>query len=192
MLILHRAQAPVARWRQTRFLRVPLSLILASGLTGQGCSQDGGESRAAKTTRRDTVSASVSATVASLEAAEGEAERSRQLVHIAAAAVGNYEPLEGEHRGSLTQGRAQDHMLLLRYGRCYRILAVGGSGLNDLDLALYDRDQVERLRDLSSDRYPMLGVAPSLCPNRTDAYRLEVRAQQGAGSYTVGVWQSPL
>lgn len=178
--------------RSRRSCRALWPWLIACCLSRGGCGGDASASRAAQSADESGRPILDPAETAAFSPAQNAEIRGQQLVQLARSVVANYQPLDRQWAGSLAKGQAQDHMLLLRYGRCYRILAVAGVGVQDLDLALYDRDQVERLRDLSSDRYPTLGLSPSLCPPRSDTYRLEVRAYEGAGEYTVGVWESPL
>ena len=46
--------------------------------------------------------------------------------------------------GSLRQGERSDHLLVLEAGRCYRVVGVGGDGVTDMDLFLYDPAGVQR------------------------------------------------
>ena len=101
------------------------------------------------------------------------------------------EPTEYRFQGEVDKRTSQSHMLVLRYGHCYRIIGVGSAGIEDLDLALLDSHDIERTRDLSSDRFPVIGLDPEFCPNVSAGYRLEVRAYSGAGRYSLAVMQTP-
>jgi hypothetical protein len=74
---------------------------------------------------------------------------------------------------------------------CYRILAVGGVEVNDLDLALYDADGGELDADTSGGDYPALGTTRPICPPSPGRYRVEVRMRSGAGEYAVVAVRTP-
>ena len=122
---------------------------------------------------------------------KNDAERESQLNKVVALVAPKLEPTEYRFSGDVDKHSSQSHMLVLRYGHCYRIIGVGSEGIEDLDLALLDSQDVERSRDLSSDRFPQIGVDPELCPNNSSGFRLEVRAYAGSGRYSVAVMQTP-
>jgi hypothetical protein len=92
--------------------------------------------------------------------------------------------------GTLAQGARSDHLVVLEPGRCYRVVGVGGEGVDDMDLFLYDPDGVQANQDASQDRYPVLGVQAELCPIRAGAYRLQVQMYQGGGQFALGVYRT--
>jgi hypothetical protein len=76
------------------------------------------------------------------------------------------------------QGATATHDLQLQGGQCYSLLAVGGDGVNNLDLTLFDGN-----RSVGTDG--TLNAFPSVrhCPERTGRYRLRIQASQGSGEY---------
>lgn len=155
-----------------------------------GCNNPADQSRAARLIQRGSAPKSP-APFSELPVATSAEERKAQLAEMARVLAPEYRPTKPHYTGSLRQGEATDHLLVLRYGHCYRLIGVGGEGLSDLDLALFDSNHVEARRDLTTDRYPHLGVRPSLCPTRSQPYRLRVQAHHGSGAYTVVLLQSP-
>lgn len=92
--------------------------------------------------------------------------------------------------GKLAQGARSDHLLVLESGRCYRIVGVGGDGVQDMDLFLYDPQGVQSNLDASQDRYPVLGTQTEICPSSSGAYRLQVQMYQGGGEFAIGVYRT--
>lgn len=94
-------------------------------------------------------------------------------------------PLGGAIEGTLEAGEHRDQLLVLDYGKCYRVVGVGGPEAEDLDLVLYDPDNVQVQRDLAQDPYPVLGEQAEICPPMAGAYRLQVTMFKGRGRYLV-------
>lgn len=94
-------------------------------------------------------------------------------------------------RGELRQGGHRDQLLVLRGGSCYRVLAAGGDGIDDLDLFLFDPNDVLSQQDPAQDRFPTLGVQSDLCPPVSGAYRLQASMYKGSGSYALRVYRTP-
>jgi hypothetical protein len=92
--------------------------------------------------------------------------------------------------GTLAQGARSDHLVVLEAGRCYRIVGVGGEGVQDMDLFLYDPAGVQANQDSGQDRYPVLGKQIEICPISAGAYRLQVQMYEGGGEFAVGVYRS--
>lgn len=92
--------------------------------------------------------------------------------------------------GALEAGGKRDHLLVLQGGRCYRVVAAAGPGVQDLDLVLYDEGGRQLRQDRTTDPEPMLGDKAEICPERGAAFRLQVRAYQGAGPYALRVLRS--
>ena len=93
--------------------------------------------------------------------------------------------------GKLAQGERSDHLLVLEAGRCYRVVGVGGEGVEDMDLFLYDPAGVQANQDASTDRYPVLGKTIEICPIRSGAYRLQAQMYKGGGELALGVYRTP-
>jgi len=89
-------------------------------------------------------------------------------------------------RGMLSQGQTSDFQAVLAPGRCYRIIGVGGPGMQDLDLYLYDLNGAELQHDTATDNFPVLGLGSSaICPQVAGSYRVRALAYQGGGEFAV-------
>jgi hypothetical protein len=93
-------------------------------------------------------------------------------------------------RGTLPERGRQAFLSVLPYGHCYRFLAVSSSGVSDLDLALFDANNVEIARDITEDPTPELGIHASICPGEASQYRVEVRMRRGHGDFLLATLHS--
>ncbi len=93
-------------------------------------------------------------------------------------------------RGTVEEGAARDFSHVVHPGWCYKVVAVGGEGIEDLDLRVYDADSVLVERDTTEDPRPFLGSARPICPVESATYRIEVRAASGGGDFAVQVYRS--
>ena len=94
-------------------------------------------------------------------------------------------------RGTLAQGANGSHDLEMIANHCYRILAVGGVEVNDIDLALFGPDGAELDADTGGGDYPALGTVRPICPPSPGRYRIEVRMRSGQGDYAVVAVRTP-
>lgn len=94
--------------------------------------------------------------------------------------------------GTLETSRAQNYSVPLAPGRCYKIIGVGGAGVEDLDLKLYDARGALIDQDIATDNFPVIGLQRPLCPATAITVRLEVIMYAGRGPYAVRVFsQAP-
>jgi hypothetical protein len=93
-------------------------------------------------------------------------------------------------RGTLATGATQDYQAVLQGGRCFKVVGVGGPGVTDLDLFLFDPNGVQVLQDTASDSYPVLGLTHPICPDTAGAYRVQVKMFAGTGEFGVRVYQT--
>jgi hypothetical protein len=93
--------------------------------------------------------------------------------------------------GSVVEGARSDHLLVLRAGHCYRIVATGASEVEDMDLFLYDPEGVQMQQDPAEDRYPVLGLQAEICPPEGGAYRLQVHMYKGGGQFAARLYRTP-
>jgi hypothetical protein len=100
----------------------------------------------------------------------------------------NMEPSTPIFRGSLTAGAHQDYQAVLQSDRCFKIIGVGGAGVTDLDLFLFDPQETQVQQDTATDAYPVLGLNHSICPDLAGSYRVRVRVFEGAGEFGVQVF----
>jgi len=112
-----------------------------------------------------------------------------RAIHERAAAT-TMRPHGAYAHGTLEDGARRDHLLVLEQGRCYRVVAASGPGVEDLDLVLYDDGGMQLRQDRTADPYPMLGDGAEICPERGTAFRLQVRAYRGAGPYAYRIYRS--
>ncbi len=93
-------------------------------------------------------------------------------------------------RGVLQTHSNQDYQVTITPGRCYKIIGVGGVGVTDLDLKLYDPNGTLVDQDIATDNYPVIGLNQQrpLCPQTGGSYRLRVEMYAGAGEFGVQVF----
>ena len=83
-------------------------------------------------------------------------------------------------RGEADEGGARDYSHAMHPGWCYKVVGLGGEGIEDLDLRVYDPNQVLIQRDTTRDAQPYLGQMG----------RIEVRVVMGSGPFAVQVYRS--
>jgi hypothetical protein len=94
-------------------------------------------------------------------------------------------------RGELREGEARDFTHIMQMGFCYKVIALGGEGIQDLDIRLFDQNNVLLLRDTTEDAQPVIGTERPVCPYETaTTYRLEVRARRGSGPFVAQFYHS--
>ncbi len=98
-----------------------------------------------------------------------------------------YENFGEPQRGTLADSGEQLYEVDLEGGKCYAILAVGDSGVRDMDLTLLDATGREVDRDEAGDARPTVRV----CPRTTGHYRMRVRMRSGSGSYVYAPYRWP-
>jgi hypothetical protein len=93
--------------------------------------------------------------------------------------------------GVLQQGARSDHLLVLKAGRCYRVVGAAEAAVTDMDLFLYDPDGVQTHQDPGQDRFPVLGMQTEICPEQGGAYRVQVHMYEGGGAFAFGLYRTP-
>jgi hypothetical protein len=93
--------------------------------------------------------------------------------------------------GELAEGERRDLLAVLKGGYCYRVLGVAGSGVQDMDLMLFDPDGMQTHQDPGQDPYPMLGLQAAICPATAGSFRIQVHMYKGGGRYAVRVFRTP-
>lgn len=95
------------------------------------------------------------------------------------------------HRGELpTEGAVRDVTHVMQPGWCYKVVAVGGEGIEDLDVRVFDGNGALIQRDTSEEPRAVVGTARPICPSVAASYRVEVRARRGAGPFALQVHRS--
>ena len=93
--------------------------------------------------------------------------------------------------GSVVEGGRSDHLIVLRAGHCYRVVAAADGEVQDMDLFLFDPQGVQTQQDPAEDRYPVLGLQAEICPYEHGAYRLQVHMYKGGGRFAARVYRTP-
>ncbi|MCA9644986.1 MAG: hypothetical protein KC492_30060 [Myxococcales bacterium] len=75
-----------------------------------------------------------------------------------------------------------------RAGDCFRVVSIGDSHIEDLDLLLRTPDGEPVAGDLTHDKFPVLPPYGPLCLDEPGLYLLEVSVFKGSGRYAVQVW----
>ena len=112
----------------------------------------------------------------------GELEPRYVAVHNAMAAMGLAQvgPIQ---QGSLAEGR-ETRLRLDLGAQCTTIVALGGAGVRDLDVALLDADDKPVTHDTTKD--PQAAIRT--CPERAGKYTLVVKMAQGGGDFLAATW----
>jgi len=98
-----------------------------------------------------------------------------------------YESLGTPSHAHLDEGGTQEYEVDLEGNKCYAILAVGDSGVRNLDLMLLDSAGHEVDRDDAADSRPTVRV----CPTADGHYRMRVRMMSGVGDYVYAPYRWP-
>ena len=94
-------------------------------------------------------------------------------------------------RGELpSEGATRDFGRLLRPGWCYKVIGLGGEGVEDLDVRVYEPGGGLVQRDVGTDREAYLGQMRPICPNEAATYRVQIRAATGQGPFVVQLYRS--
>jgi hypothetical protein len=93
------------------------------------------------------------------------------------------------YRGEVAEGDARDFSHIMQPGFCYKVVGLA-EGIEDLDISVYDENNVLLQRDTTEDAQPVIGSERPLCPYDAATYRLQVRARRGAGRFAVQFYRS--
>jgi hypothetical protein len=97
-------------------------------------------------------------------------------------------------RGQLRHGERRTVVAAVVGGHCYRIIGVGGAGVEDLDLYLRDLTGNVIDQDRAPDNFPVIGLDRQLCLPQgmgNQSAQLEIRMARGEGEIGVQVFGSP-
>lgn len=94
----------------------------------------------------------------------------------------------GPFRGELRAGQVQSHLAVLQGMRCYVAFAVGGEGVENLDLIVVDENGSPIMRDQDESDVAVIGMRHALCPRVAGSYRLRVSVASGSGEYAVKLY----
>lgn len=97
------------------------------------------------------------------------------------------------HVGSQKAEDAAERLVFrARKGRCYRVFAIGGAEVRDLDVSILAPDGRLVAADLSKDAWSVVPPRAPWCPEDEGPYAIDVSVADGEGSYALGVWGSEL
>jgi hypothetical protein len=91
---------------------------------------------------------------------------------------------------SFAQGEKKQIPLIIPGPGCYRIIAVGGTGVKDVDLEV--RDQSGKLvaaDNTPDDIFPMIHPNKEWCPDAAQFLTLSIIVKKGTGDVAGGVWK---
>jgi hypothetical protein len=74
-------------------------------------------------------------------------------------------------------------------GACYRIFAIGGRGVDDLDTGLKDPAGEWVSKDILDDAFPILNPNGPFCVRQGGRHKLLVAVAKGSGKYAVQLWK---
>ena len=74
-------------------------------------------------------------------------------------------------------------------GACYRIFAIGGRGVEDLDTGLKDPSGEWVSKDILDDAFPILNPDGPFCVRQGGRHTLLVAVAKGSGTYAVQLWK---
>ncbi len=97
-------------------------------------------------------------------------------------------------RGMMRHGERRTVVAAVVGGHCYRIIGVGGAGVQDLDLYLRDLTGNVIDQDRAPDNFPVIGLDRQLClpaAMGNQSAQLEIRMARGEGEIGVQVFGSP-
>ncbi len=100
-------------------------------------------------------------------------------------------PVTRLFRSVMSQGQSQFVTVSIAPGRCYRIIGVGGPGVQDLDLRMRDMSGNVIDQDVATDNFPVLGLNRQLCPSWTGTFQVEVIMYSGGGEIGVQAFATP-
>ena len=93
-------------------------------------------------------------------------------------------------RGDGAAGTERDFSHVMHPGWCYKVLGLGGDGVEDLDIRVHDPNGVLLQRDTTQDARPYIGQMRPICPTTSGTFRIEVRIVRGEGAFVTQVYRS--
>jgi hypothetical protein len=171
-----------------------LAFLLAIPLALGACSSENEEPKGAQTT---TGAGSPAENPAAPEARTDPAEvptdaLERKIFELAGEYAQLLEPHGPVQRSRLEEGKEHSFQVILHGGRCYKIIGAGLSGVEDLDLVIFDPDGVQVQQDIATDPHPILGLTDPICPNSAGAFRIRAKMTKGAGEFGFRAYGSRL
>ncbi|MCA9629971.1 MAG: hypothetical protein KC766_20010 [Myxococcales bacterium] len=102
----------------------------------------------------------------------------------------NMGPITPVHKATQSEKQPADvyTFYVPRAGDCFRVVSIGDSHIEDLDLLLRTPEGEVVAGDLTHDKFPVLPPYGPLCIDEPGMYFLEVSVFSGSGHYAVQVW----
>jgi hypothetical protein len=101
----------------------------------------------------------------------------QQLANLAQASAPGQAPASQIFGGTFAWRRPYSFPINMESGRCYTILGIGGPGVVDLDLFLFDPMNQRVALDRETNNFPRI----QYCATLPGAYRVEGKVKRGAG-----------
>lgn len=95
-------------------------------------------------------------------------------------------------RATLANGDRQTFTAVLRAGVCYKVLGGADESVTDLDVLVYDPNNVLVQRDTTVGRELVIGTARGICPSDAGVWRFELVAAGGEGAVIAQLWRLPM
>lgn len=93
-------------------------------------------------------------------------------------------------RGRGETGTARDYGHIMHPGWCYKVVGLGGEGVEDLEVRVYDPNDVMLERDTTDAPRLVIGRVRPICPAESGTYRIATRVVRGRGEFAVQVYRS--
>ncbi len=106
----------------------------------------------------------------------------------ACAAPAGMQPIALHQGSDQREGDAPERLSFRARRGCYRAIAVGGPGVLDLDVAVYDPQGQLAGGDLSRDRWPIVPPRGPLCVEADGVYTVAVSVARGEGDFVLQIW----
>ena len=107
-----------------------------------------------------------------------------QLAQRGAQAAPGMDPMGAPIGGFLGTRQSVQQYVTMQPGHCYTVIGVGGQGVRDLDLALFNPNNKKVASDLGFDATPVV----QHCAQWPGAYRVEATVKRGGGEIAVQVY----
>jgi hypothetical protein len=94
-------------------------------------------------------------------------------------------------RATLGAGESRTFTAVLRAGVCYKVLGGADASVTDLDVLVYDPNNVLMQRDTTTERELVLGSERGICPTEVGMWRFELGVAAGEGAVIAQLWRMP-
>jgi hypothetical protein len=104
-----------------------------------------------------------------------------QLATLSQSLAPGQPPVTPPMGGFMAWRRPYSYLVPMEAGRCYTILGIGGPGVVDLDLFLFDPGNLRVALDRHTNNWPRIAY----CASFNGQYRVEAKVKRGAGEAAV-------